>query len=113
MSFKIRLSWMPTWAQRCMTTTLSIEALSAWYGDIQVLWDISLHVNEGELVALIGRNGAGKSTLLRGISGLPPQVSGSILLGGAHLHALPAHRIVGEGVILVPEGRRLFGDLSV
>ena len=96
-----------------MKNSLSIRGLSAWYGDIQVLRDLSLQVDQGEVVALIGPNGAGKSTLLRAITGLHAEKSGSVTLGEAELDRLPAHRIVEEGVILVPEGRRLFGGLSV
>jgi branched-chain amino acid transport system ATP-binding protein len=93
--------------------SLKIGGLDAWYGDIQVLWDASLHVEQGEIVALIGPNGAGKTTLLRAVTGLHRGKSGSVTLGNAPLHALPAHRVVEAGVILVPEGRRLFGGLSV
>jgi branched-chain amino acid transport system ATP-binding protein len=96
-----------------MAISLRLAGLDAWYGDIQVVWDASLHVDQGELVALIGPNGAGKSTLLRAVAGLHRSVSGSIALGDAELHSVPAHRIVEQGVILVPEGRHLFGGLTV
>ena len=96
-----------------MLTALSILGLNASYGDIQVLRDVSLHVDQGEIVALVGPNGAGKTTLLRAIAGLHRGKSGSIILGKADLASLPAHRIVEEGVTLVPEGRRLFGGLTV
>jgi branched-chain amino acid transport system ATP-binding protein len=92
---------------------LKIAGVSVAYGDIQALWDVSLEVNEGEIVALIGPNGAGKTTLMRVIAGLHPVKSGTIHLGDAALHSAPAHRIVEHGVILVPEGRRLFGGLTV
>lgn len=96
-----------------MAKFLSIDQLAVAYGDIRVLWDVSLHVSEGEIVALIGSNGAGKTTLLRTIAGLHKPLSGSVLLGDMALHDLPAYRIVEQGVILVPEGRKLFGGLSV
>ena len=96
-----------------MRDFLSAQSINAAYGDIQALWDVSLEVREGEIVTLIGPNGAGKTTLMRVIAGLHQPLSGSIKLADTNLHTLPAHRIVEEGVILVPEGRRLFGGLSV
>jgi branched-chain amino acid transport system ATP-binding protein len=96
-----------------MTDFLKVEGVAAAYGDIQALWDVSLEVEEGEIVALIGPNGAGKTTLMRAIAGLHPFKSGTVQLGGKALNTLPAHKIVEQGVILVPEGRRLFGGLTV
>jgi branched-chain amino acid transport system ATP-binding protein len=96
-----------------MTKFLDIHGINASYGDIPALRDVSLKVNEGEIVGLIGANGAGKTTLMRVISGLHPPLSGTVILKDTALHPLPAHQIVEEGVILVPEGRRLFGGLSV
>ena len=96
-----------------MANFLDIRGIHAAYGDIQALWDVSLEVHEGEIVALIGPNGAGKTTLMRLIAGLHQPTSGSVQLGGKTLHTLPAYRIVEQGVILVPEGRRLFGGLTV
>ena len=96
-----------------MNKCLSIEHLDASYGDLQALWDVSLEVNEGEVVALIGPNGAGKTTLMRVIAGLHKPRAGSIKLNDTALHALPSHQVVDEGVILVPEGRRLFGSMTV
>ncbi len=96
-----------------MAPLLSVRGLSAAYGDIQALWDVSLDVNEGEIVALIGSNGAGKTTLLRNIAGLHRPRAGTILFDGQPLHTLPAYQIVERGVILVPEGRRLFCDMTV
>jgi branched-chain amino acid transport system ATP-binding protein len=96
-----------------MAKFLDVNQLNVSYGDIQALWDVSLHVNEGEIVALIGPNGAGKTTLLRTISGLHKPLAGTVQLTEAGLHAMPAHQIVEQGVILVPEGRRLFGGLTV
>jgi len=92
---------------------LVVDAVSAGYGDTQVLWDVSLRVESGEIVALIGSNGAGKSTLLATISGLVKRRGGSITAGGAALHALTADAIVRAGVVQVPQGRRLFNALSV
>ena len=96
-----------------MTKFLGINHLNASYGDIQALWGVSLKVDEGEIVALIGPNGAGKTTLLRTVAGLHQPLSGTVQLGNTALHTLPAYRIVEQGVILVPEGRRLFGGLTV
>jgi len=96
-----------------MSEFLRILDVSVAYGDIQALWGVSLDVNEGEIVALIGPNGAGKTTLMRAVAGLNPLKSGTIHLADKALHAMRAHRIVDQGVILVPEGRRLFGGLTV
>ena len=97
-----------------MSKFLSIEQVDASYGDMQALWGVSLHVDEGEIVALIGSNGAGKTTLMRVIAGLHKPQAGSIQLSdAAPLHTLSAHQIVDQGVLLVPEGRRLFGNLTV
>lgn len=104
---------MPTWENLSMTNFLEVRGINVSYGDIQALWDVSLKVNEGEIVALIGPNGAGKTTLMRMIAGLHQPLSGTVQLGDAALHTLPAYRIVEQGVILVPEGRRLFGGLTV
>jgi branched-chain amino acid transport system ATP-binding protein len=96
-----------------MSSFLSIDGLDVFYGDLQALWGVSLHVEEGEIVALIGPNGAGKTTLMRTIAGLHQPQAGSIHLGDVPLHMLPAYEIVDKGVLLVPEGRRLFGGLTV
>ncbi len=96
-----------------MPALLSLHGLYAAYGDVQVLWDVSLDIQEGEIVALIGSNGAGKTTLLRTISGLHPAAGGSILFAGAPLQDLPAYQIVEKGILLVPEGRRLFCSMTV
>lgn len=92
---------------------LRVSGLSAGYGDIGVLSDISLEVGAGDLVALIGSNGAGKSTLLRALSGVLPATAGSIRFGGRDLAQQAPEQIVGTGLIHVPEGRRLFTGLSV
>jgi len=96
-----------------MTKFLDIQNINAAYGDIRTLWDVSLQVNEGEIVALIGPNGAGKTTLMRLIAGLHKPTSGSVQLADTPLHTLHAYEIVERGVILVPEGRRLFGGMTV
>jgi branched-chain amino acid transport system ATP-binding protein len=90
-----------------------IEKLSASYGDTQVLWDVSLEVGEGEVVALIGSNGAGKSTLLGAVSGLVHVDGGSVRYGERELTQRPPDEIVRAGVVQVPQGRRLFGSLTV
>ncbi len=95
------------------TEALLVDALSAGYGDTQVLWDVSLRVDPGEVVALIGSNGAGKSTLLGAISGIVKTWSGAARYGETSLTGLEPDRIVSAGVLQVPQGRRLFGSLSV
>ena len=92
---------------------LETRALSAAYGKIQVLWDVSLSVNEGDFVTIIGANGAGKTTLLRVISGLIPVKSGEVWAFGEPLTGLSAARVVRRGVGHVPEGRQLFGEMTV
>jgi branched-chain amino acid transport system ATP-binding protein len=92
---------------------LKIESLNAKYGDIQTLWDISLEVKEGELLALIGSNGAGKSTLLRTITGLLKPAGGTIQYNGVLLNNRSPSQIVGLGISMVPEGRRLFPQMTV
>jgi len=92
---------------------LRIEGLSVFYGKACAISEATLQVGPGELVTLLGSNGAGKSTLLKTISGLLKPRSGTILFDGAPLHAMPSHKIVGHGVIQVPEGREIFPDLTV
>jgi branched-chain amino acid transport system ATP-binding protein len=92
---------------------LDVRDLSAGYGDVRVLWDVSLTVEPGEIVALIGSNGAGKSTLLAALSGLIPLAHGHVSFEGHELAGLPPDRIVAAGVVQVPQGRRLFGSLTV
>jgi branched-chain amino acid transport system ATP-binding protein len=96
-----------------MTTLLEVSNLAVAYGDVQAVWDVSLDVNPGEIVVLIGSNGAGKTTLMRAISGLQRPLDGSITFEGDALHAMPPHRIVERGIVLVPEGRKLFGGMTV
>jgi branched-chain amino acid transport system ATP-binding protein len=92
---------------------LEIEGLNAGYGPIQVLWDVSLTVNEGELVALVGANGAGKTTLLSVISGMIKPKSGTITFLGQRIDGLSSHAIVDLGLSHIPESRRLFADMSI
>ena len=92
---------------------LDIEDLHVAYGGIQALKGISLSVDEGQIVTLIGANGAGKSTTLRAISGLLKPQSGSIRYGSEALTGLPAKEIVRRGIVQVPEGRRVFPDMTV
>lgn len=92
---------------------LNIEQLVVNYGNVEALHGIDLHVNEGEIVSILGANGAGKSTTLMAISGLVKPAAGSILFDGMPLHKTPAHKIVESGIAQVPEGRRVFGTLTV
>jgi len=92
---------------------LELYNLQVAYGGIQALHDVSLHVEEGEIVSLIGSNGAGKSTTLRAISGISPALSGKILFGKREIQAMQPDKIVALGISQVPEGRRIFPHLSV
>lgn len=92
---------------------LRIEHLNAGYGDVQVLWDISMEIQAGEVVALIGSNGAGKSTLLWALSGLIKPMSGSIVFDGEPIEGAEPDRVVAMGLSQVPQGRRLFAGLTV
>lgn len=92
---------------------LKVENLVAAYGRIEALHGVSLHVEEGEIVAIVGANGAGKTTLMKTIAGVHPAASGRIVLDGEDVTTLPAHRRVARGLALVPEGRQVFGPLSV
>jgi branched-chain amino acid transport system ATP-binding protein len=94
-------------------TLLQVEELDQFYGDLQALFGISLHVEEGEIVAIIGANGAGKSTLLRTIAGVLPTRSGVVRFGGQSIVDQPAYARVPHGIAMVPEGRRIFPSLSV
>ena len=96
-----------------MNPLLTTHALTGGYGDFQALFGVDLSVNEGEIVALIGANGAGKSTLLKTVAGLLRAQSGQVQWRGNPIGGLPAEHIVGMGIALVPEGRRLFASLSV
>jgi len=92
---------------------LEISSLNTLYGKVQALWDVCLQVNEAEIVALVGSNGAGKTTLLNTISGLLRPASGSVTFLGKRIDGLPSHAIVELGISLVPEGGRVFPDMTV
>jgi branched-chain amino acid transport system ATP-binding protein len=92
---------------------LKVEGLEVFYGDLQVLWDVSFEVSEGEIVVLLGANGAGKSTTLKTISSLLTPKSGSVVFCGVRLDTLPPSTIIDHGLAHVPEGRRLFPEMTV
>lgn len=92
---------------------LEVERINVFYGDLQALWDVTLHVNKGERVVLLGANGAGKTTLLKTISGLLRPRTGEVRFLGKRIDKLPPYKIVEMGISLVPEGRRLFSEMTV
>ena len=92
---------------------LKINNINTFYGDLQALWDVSLEVNRGELVALVGPNGAGKTTLLKTITGLLQPASGEIIFLDKDITNLPVYDIVKMGISQVPEGGRIFSEMSV
>jgi branched-chain amino acid transport system ATP-binding protein len=92
---------------------LRAEKVSAGYSDFQALFSVDLHVSLGEVVAFIGANGAGKSTLLKTLARVLPLWAGTIEFNGVSTAGIPPHRLVGEGLVMVPEGRRLFAGMSV
>jgi len=92
---------------------LEVNQIDVFYGDVQVIFNLSLRVEEGEVVSIIGGNGAGKSTLLKTVSGLMAPSEGEILFEGRAIHNSPPEDIVESGIIQVPEGRRLFSLMSV
>ena len=96
-----------------MSALLALEGLEAGYGPIRAVRSVSLHVDPGEIVAVIGANGSGKTTTLMCCSGIVPIAGGDIRFQGDSLRAVPAHRIAARGLAHVPEGRRIFGGLSV
>src|SRR5918911_4011720 len=96
-----------------MAPLLEVEDIHTYYGNIEALKGVSLKVEEGECVTLIGSNGAGKSTTLRSISGLTPPRKGSIRLAGREIAQMPPQEIVGLGICQSPEGRRCFQRMSV
>jgi branched-chain amino acid transport system ATP-binding protein len=92
---------------------LEVHNLSSGYGDVQVLWDVSLEIKQGEVVALIGANGAGKTTLLLTLSQLIQPWSGTLHFDGKNITRVRSDEVVGAGIVHVPQGRRLFAALSV
>ena len=92
---------------------LTIDKLNFSYGDMQVLWGIDLQVNEGEIVTVVGANGAGKSTTLKNISRLVKPQSGSIIFQGEDMNGLESHQVVERGLVQVPEGRKIFPEMTV
>lgn len=92
---------------------LTIDAIDAGYGPVQVLRQATLEVRPGEVTCLMGRNGAGKTTFLKAIMGLVPVSAGRVVLDGTDVARLPAHEVPRHGIGYVPQGRRLFGDLTV
>lgn len=91
---------------------LSVNHLNSYYGNVQVIWDISLEVNQGEVVAIIGTNGAGKTTILKSIVGLVTK-TGTISFEGLVISDLPAYRMAELGIAYVPEGRKVFPEMTV
>ena len=92
---------------------LTLTRVAAGYGDVPVLWDVTVEVRTGQLVALVGANGAGKTTTLRTIAGLLRARRGEVFFEGRRIDRLSAHAVVGLGIALVPEGRQLFGSMTV
>ncbi|MCE5204149.1 MAG: ABC transporter ATP-binding protein [Coriobacteriales bacterium] len=94
-------------------TVLSVDAIHTYYGQIEALKGISVHVDQGEIVTLIGANGAGKSTTLKTISGLLAPKTGTITFLGEVISGMPVHKVTERGVVHVPEGRRIFPTMTV
>ena len=92
---------------------LQVKNIDVYYGNLQVLWDVSLEVKSGEIVAIAGANGAGKTTLLKTISGVLHPAQGSIEFSGRDITSMNAYDIVGQGISQVPEGRQLFPEMTV
>ena len=93
--------------------SLTLDAICTGYGQVQVLYDLSLEARPGEILCLLGRNGAGKTTTLKAIMGLLPLTSGAIRLDGQTISTLPPHQVPKQGIAYVPQGRRLFTELTV
>lgn len=106
----IERSSKPTWGKKPI---LKIENIDVFYDDLQVIWSVSFEVNRGEIVALLGANGAGKSTILNTVSGLLTPARGSITFEDQRLDQVAAHKVIEHGIVQVPEGRRLFPEMTV
>lgn len=98
---------------RAASPLLEIQQLSVFYSGLQVLWDVSLFINQGEIVTLLGANGAGKTTLVQSVFGLTRERKGQIFFNGADITGLPAYEVVRRGLSLVPEKRELFPKMTV
>lgn len=96
-----------------MKNMLTVHNIDVFYGDLQVLWDVSFEVRDKEILVLIGANGAGKSTTIKAVSSLITPRRGTIQLDGIRLDRLPPYRIIEHGIVHVPEGRRLFSEMTV
>jgi branched-chain amino acid transport system ATP-binding protein len=92
---------------------LEIDSISSGYGEVRILWDVSVKLETGKLTALVGSNGAGKTTLLRTVSGLIRPWEGTVMFGGRNVTRVSAHAKAAQGLVLVPEGRQLFPRMSV
>ncbi len=92
---------------------LEVRDVNVFYGDLQVIWGVSFHVEKAEIVSLIGANGAGKTTLLKTISGLLRPSPGEIIFDGTTIHTVKPYRLIEMGIVHVPEGRRLFVEMTV
>lgn len=95
------------------TPLLKVENIDVFYGDMQALWNVSFDVRAGEIVVLLGANGAGKSTIMKSLSGLIRPTAGFMEFSGIRIDLTPADKIVSHGLVHVPEGRRLFGEMTV
>lgn len=113
MTHALSESSFPQPASAGSDAVLTVSSLSAGYGDVNVLWDVSLHLHRGEVVALVGSNGAGKTTLLRVLSGVLPIAHGRILWKGRDISRTTCADRVVSGIVHVPEGRHVFAGLSV
>ena len=92
---------------------LSVENINVGYGQVQILWDVSLSVGKGQTVSLLGNNGAGKTTTVKTISGILAPMGGRVIFDGTDITSMPAHRRVEAGLVQVPEGRKIFPTMSV
>ncbi len=96
-----------------MSTVLEVQDVASGYGEVQILWGVSLRLEEGKLTTLVGSNGVGKTTLLRTVTGLLRPWKGKVLFQGKDITRLPPHERANAGIALVPEGRQLFTDMTV
>ena len=92
---------------------LELRSINSFYGDVQILFDVSLEIKEGEIVTILGSNGAGKTSVIKSICNLLPIGSGEIYYEGQRIDKIPPYKLINLGISLVPEGRRLFPDMSV